>query len=326
MTLALIIPAHHAGENFARCLVSVSRLETAPDEFIVVVDGGDASTQKMAEDAGARVLVTESPQGPAFARNRGAEMAKSEVLFFVDSDVEIASDATLRIMRIFESAPELCAVIGSYDDAPGASNFLSQYKNLLHHFTHQTADESASTFWGACGAIRREAFLESGGFDESFARPCIEDIELGTRLKRDGKELRLDREIQVKHLKEYDALSLLRSDFFDRALPWTELIWSNRHLSNDLNLKAGSRLSTLLCFLLVVSASFCRRSGIARVLAVVCIGVLLWLNAPVYRFFYRRRGAKFCAAAIPWHWLYYIYSGLGFGVGTLLHFARKKRS
>jgi hypothetical protein len=55
-------------------------------------------------------------------------------------------------------------LIGSYDDAPGANNFLSQYKNLFHHYTHQTGSEEASTFWGACGAIRRDVFLDGRWF------------------------------------------------------------------------------------------------------------------------------------------------------------------
>jgi hypothetical protein len=38
--------------------------------------------------------------------------------------------------------------------------------------------------------------------------------------------------------------------------------------------------------------------------------LLLGLNLPVYRFFHRERGFLFTLAVIPWHWLYYTYSGL----------------
>ena len=50
--------------------------------------------------------------------------------------------------------------------------------------------------------------------------------------------------------------------------------------------------------------------------------VLLACNAPLYFFFYRRRGFLFALAAIPWHWLYYGYSGLGFALGLLYHLVR----
>ncbi|WP_413171851.1 hypothetical protein [Anabaena azotica] len=79
--------------------------------------------------------------------------------FFVDADVAIAPDTINRVRLAFTQDTSLAAVIGSYDDTPVASNFLSQYKNLFHHYTHQNANEDAFTFWGSCAAIRRDIFL-----------------------------------------------------------------------------------------------------------------------------------------------------------------------
>ena len=65
--------------------------------------------------------------------------------------------------------------------------FLSQYKNLVHHFYHHRGKREASTFWSGCGAVRKQAFLDAGGFDvERYTRPSIEDIELGYRLIKAG--------------------------------------------------------------------------------------------------------------------------------------------
>ena len=83
-------------------------------------------------------------------------MARGDLLFFVDADVALRPDATAQVLDAFAGEPHLAAVFGSYDDAPAAENFLSQYKNLLHHWVHQTGREEASTFWAGCGAIRRE--------------------------------------------------------------------------------------------------------------------------------------------------------------------------
>ena len=112
--------------------------------------------------------------GPAKARNIGAKAATGNIILFIDADVELHPTTVLRVIAVFQDRPEVAAIIGSYDDAPGATNFLSQYKNLFHHYTHQAAKEEASTFWGACGAIRRDVFLSLEGFDESYRRPCIE--------------------------------------------------------------------------------------------------------------------------------------------------------
>jgi len=46
---------------------------------------------------------------------------------------------------------------------------------------------------------------------------------------------------------------------------------------------------------------------------------LLVLNAPFYRFLQRKHGLCFALQAIPWHWFYYFYSGLGFAIGLARH-------
>ena len=98
----------------------------------------------------------EERRGPAAARNAGARIARGNVLMFVDADVLLPGDAVARVVAALAGPPRCDAVIGSYDDAPEAPNFLSQYKNLAHHFVHQTSHEDACTFWSACGAVRRE--------------------------------------------------------------------------------------------------------------------------------------------------------------------------
>jgi hypothetical protein len=188
---------------------------------------------------------------------------------------------------------------------------------LLHHYIHQTAEEQASTFWSGCGAIRRDVFLAAGGFDSSFNRPAIEDVELGYRLTRDGHLIRLRKTLQVKHLKHWGVISILKTDFLDRALPWTQLIMRDRGLINDLNLRYSSRASVLLTY-----GFLCALIGAwwwpgALVIAAAAMVALLALNAPVYRFFRRQRGLWFALGVIPWHWLYYFYSGLAFAIGSI---------
>jgi hypothetical protein len=155
----------------------------------------------------------------------------------------------------FENEPELVALIGSYDDSPACPDFLSQYRNLMHHFVHQSSRQQASTFWSGCGAIRPELFLQHCGFDESYGRPAIEDIELGYRLQQAGCRIVLDRGIQVKHLKRWTLFDLVKTDVLDRGIPWTELILRDRRMPNDLNLQISQRISVALVFLLIGTAA-----------------------------------------------------------------------
>ena len=54
--------------------------------------------------------------------------------------------------------------------------------------------------------------------------------------------------------------------------------------------------------------------------------LLLALNAPLYRFFARQRGLAFALQVIPWHWLYYLYSGLALAIGVARFLLGRVRS
>jgi glycosyltransferase involved in cell wall biosynthesis len=315
-SLSIIIPVLNGGAAFRQCLSSLCHLACQVIEIIVVVDGGTDDSGQVAEEFGVKVIRLSTTGGPARARNIGAGAAQGDILFFVDADVTVHNDTIPQIVSFFQQNQDVAAIIGSYDDAPGATNFLSQYKNLFHHYTHQTACKEASTFWGACGAIRQSVFLAVGGFNEVYRYPSIEDIELGYRLKHSGHQIQLCKTIQVKHLKRWETFSLLRAEFFYRALPWTELIWRDRKVINDLNLDITNRTSVVLTYLLLITLAI----GLwipASYIAAIAIGIaLIILNRAVYQFFANKRGLKFALRVIPWHWLYFFYCGLAFTIGT----------
>ena len=316
-TVSVIVPVHNGGDEFQRCLNSLTRAAPPPREIIIVADGATDGDWKLAETFGLQILRLPVTGGPARARNHGARAATGDILLFIDSDVAVPSDIIFKVTATFSGDLNLTAVIGSYDDEPGAGNFLSQYKNLLHHYVHQHASKEGFTFWGACGAVRRDVFLALEGFDESYREPSIEDIELGYRLKQAGHNIRLVKDVQVKHLKRWQVLSLLKTDFFHRALPWTELTLRHRRLPNDLNLRHSHRLSALLTCGLAASLVSATWYPKALLSATVLALLLLLLNGSLYRFFYRKRGVKFTLGAIPWHWFYLLYSTLAFAIGTL---------
>ncbi len=183
--------------------------------------------------------------GPAVARNCGARAARGEFIAFIDADVVVRPTTLRQLSDCLHSGCD--ATFGSYDLQPAAANLVSQFKNLSHHFVHQAAKRDASTFWAGCGAIRSDVFARLHGFCEDYRRPCIEDIELGVRMKRAGYQIRLSPDIQVTHLKRWTLASCIAADFFDRALPWTQLILDSKNMPDDLNLKHSQRLCGLLC-------------------------------------------------------------------------------
>jgi GT2 family glycosyltransferase len=297
----------------------------APAEVIVVADGETDGSWRIAEELGARVVRLPASMGPARARNLGASAAKGDILFFVDADVVVYPDVVGQVIDALSNDPTLAAVFGSYDDEPSETNFLSQYKNLFHHYVHQTAREDSSSFWGACGAIRREAFLSVGGFEESYRHPEIEDIALGNRLKAAGHRIRLLKTLRVKHLKRWEARNLIATDFFHRALPWTDLILGGGQFINDLNIKLSDRMSVALIHLALTGIVGTVVFPWLLLVSLAAMLSLLPLNMDLYLFFKDKRGAVFALKAIPWHWLYLHYCGVAFFIGVTGHYLRALR-
>ena len=219
LKLSVIIPAYNASKTLPSCLAAVMASDYANYECIVVDDCSSDDTGQIAEQFSARVLTLEGgPYGPGYARNRGAEIATGDVVFFVDADVLITPPTVSKVAETFVANPGISAMFGSYDDDPQAGAFSSQFKNLFHHFVHQQGQERAVTFWSGCGAVRRQVFLESGGFDaDRYPRPSIEDIELGYRLTAAGHQIMVNKEVQVKHLKHWTIRGMIKADIVDRG-------------------------------------------------------------------------------------------------------------
>jgi GT2 family glycosyltransferase len=224
------------------------------DFEVIVVD--DASTDNSLDTVRSyNVQIIDMPyrSGPAAARNSGSNVAQGDYLVFIDADVMVHTDTLTSLLGTFTADATVDAVFGSYDAYPSAPNFISHYKNLFHHYVHQNSHEQASTFWSGCGAVKRTVFAEVRGFDPSFKRPTVEDIELGNRLYKSGYRIVLNKAVQVTHAKSWSFTEMIKSDIWDRAIPWTRLILRQRSLPDDLNLTWSQRLSAILaCALFAV--------------------------------------------------------------------------
>lgn len=318
MDIAVIIPAYDAANEIGKCLAALAASTVVPAEIVVVDDGSADATAAVAAGAGARVLRRPANGGAGGARNLGARQASGDVLMFVDADVAVAPDALARLSRVLASDPEVAAVFGSYDTRPRAPGTVSQYRNLLHHYVHQHGNPEAFTFWAGCGAVRRAAFDAVGGFDEHDAWRSIEDIELGYRLRRAGYRIRLDRDIHATHLKRWTLRSMLRTDLFGRAAPWTRLMRrSGATAPADLNLGRGQRASVALVGLAGLCVPLALVWPPLAGVAAAMLAVVVALNAALYRFFYRERGLGFALACVPLHTLYFACSGAGYVYGSL---------
>ena len=251
-SLSVVVPVRNGGRDFGHCLQRLRGSSMDDFELIVVDDGSTDDSAERALNAQATLLRLPAPRGPAAARNVGAQASNSSLIFFLDADVAVHPETLMRALVHLERDPCLSALFGSYDDWPAAPGFVSQYRNLLHHFVHQQGvfqDDirPAHTFWTGCGLIRRSVFLEYGGFDPRlYPRPAIEDIELGYRLTRAGHRIGLARDVLATHMKRWTLPEMIRTDIFRRGVPWMLLIKRYGAIETDLNVKLGQKASVAL--------------------------------------------------------------------------------
>ena len=319
--LTVIIPVFNGGADVLDCLKALT-LSTYEAGQIIVVDDGSIDNQAYIASklyGCTWVRLQDGPGGPARARNLGVLHARddTDILVFIDADVVVSANTLEQIKNRFSSDAETDAIFGSYDDEPRSRSTISVYRNLLHHYVHQTGSPEARTFWAGCGAVRSDVFKAVDGFSENYERPSIEDIEFGARLHQRGYKIRLCPEIQVKHLKHWTLSNMIRTDVFCRAIPWTRLLCKDKSQNNNLNLQTRNKLSALAAILMTLSAPAIAINPLFAIPTVMLLVSFVALEYPLLSFFYRTEGLKFAVQASFLHVLYYWYASTAFALTRL---------
>lgn len=185
MRYSIIIPAHHRPEALGRLLASIAREgeDLPPESFevIVVIDGEDEAVRKEVQSRLGHlpltILQNHKPVGAAAARNQGAASAQGAILVFLDDDVELA----------LGWAKVLLACVGHIDLLTGDVYFGNP--DRLGAYPERVV-RSVGGQWplSAHMLVRRGLFVESGGFDETFAALHNEDSEFTMRILAHGEK------------------------------------------------------------------------------------------------------------------------------------------
>jgi glycosyltransferase involved in cell wall biosynthesis len=289
----VVIPAFNAGNTLPGCLESIAAQSVAPFEVILVDDGSTDSTAAIARAAGVRVVQCQANTGPAAARNRGVDTASGDVILFLDSDVIIPPGLVEGIGDTLRNQPEISAVQTVYSPRCPARNAVSRYQNLYYYCSLTAVRlDRVATFATWCAAVRKEVFLEAGGFNTSIPEPTVEDEELGYTLADMGRIILLDRSLQVTHLASY-TLRQFVSRRFRMAVAQAKSGWRSireRLLKRYINIQEtgthhsrGVVLSILLTLVgltgLAVSPFTGEASATAAAVSIALLAVALFCHA-----------------------------------------------
>jgi len=298
----VIIPAYNASRTLTACLTSVQNaVYDDTVEIIVVDDSSTDDTADIATQLGCRLIRRSANNGPALARNAGANAAHGDILIFVDADTEMRADTIRAAVRAL-SEEGIGAVTGMYEPEPINKGFFPAYYAYLkyHAFTARPVDRILA-FGGQCGAIHKRLYDEVGGYRAIAWGVDIENEELGLRINR-RSTIRLSREFRVRH--NFPGFGKLVFIFTHRVYWW---VLFSRFAKRDESVLmtrafgyATAALPAAVTGLLV--ALLLAPTGIwaptLNVTSAALGGVFVWGYAGFWRLCLRRRGPVFALAAM----------------------------
>ena len=153
-------------------------------------------------------------------------------------------------------------------------------------------------------------YLEDGGYDpDRYPLPSIEDIELGHRIRKLGKQILLDKRLLSKHLKRWSLWNMITTDIFRRAVPWSWLMMQPQYKIDDLNVGAAERLKAVIAglFWISLAATAWRMQWWGATAGMAALAFVV--NRGLFTLILRRAGPLHMLAAVVLHQLYYVYSG-----------------
>lgn len=306
--LSVIVPAHDCAGPLSRCLPAIvaSTLPRERWELIVVDDASeDDSAIVAAEFADLVIRLPASAHGPGYSRNRGVEASRGDLLVFVSADVCVRPDTLAQLVQPFAD-PAVGAVSGMYEHR-AHGHPLTAYQGLYHEFIFRRAAGDVDAFFCGLGAIRRDALMRAGGFDEwRQDRPRVAARELGHRIRAAGYRVLLSADVRATHLRGRSFREMLRQTLRDHGIPYDEHEAPPAEAANEglRWVRRRERLSPLLCWIAFVSLvlALARPHHAARwaTCAVAALAVMV-LNAPFLRFAIRKRGVLAIAWIAPLH-------------------------
>lgn len=226
----VVIPVRDNPSGLARLLRSIVTHRTGVAEVVVVDDGSSDPGQLAEVCAGVAGSMPvhrirhRVAHGPAQARNSGAARATTDLVVFVDSDVEVQAGWLERIATHFADpavgavAPRVAArprprlATGGHADDRGATagvvtgmvaGMLAKYDSVRSPLDMGTAPGAVrpgarvAFVPSATLAVRRRALMDIGGFDTGLQ--VGEDVDLVWRLDRAGWSVRYQPDAVVTH-------------------------------------------------------------------------------------------------------------------------------
>ncbi|WHT19593.1 glycosyltransferase [Crossiella sp. CA-258035] len=235
--VTFVLVSYNGREMLTRCLDTLAEHTPGPYEVVVVDSASPDGTGEWlaANLTGATVLRMPENLGFGAGCNLGVQHARTELVCFLNADVEVTPGWLEPLLARLDSTPEAAAVgsvlvfpdgrlqeAGSIIGGDGWSRGLGDGDADLSPLYPRSADYSSA----ACLLMRRRAFWQTGGFSPEFHIAYFEDTDLQFHLRSLGWQIWVEPASQVRHIRHGSSttpraieLSAINHEVFVRRWP-----------------------------------------------------------------------------------------------------------
>lgn len=180
LSFSIIIPTLNRIDSLFGCLNCLSHYFEPDIQFrlgvsiqvIVSDDAQDAQLKALLLKYYPWCIYTSGPsRGPSANRNNGAQSASNDWIVFTDDDCLPQP----RWIEAFACAADHCDVMEGRTSAVGLRTRVDEECPI---------NETGGFLWSCNFAIKRDLFLQLGGFNEDFPFPAMEDVEFNVRVNK----------------------------------------------------------------------------------------------------------------------------------------------
>jgi glycosyltransferase involved in cell wall biosynthesis len=252
LSFSVVVCSYNGSRTIRECLEHVMNLKYPNYEVIVVDDGSTDDTAQIAKEFDVRLIQTEN-RGLSAARNAGRELARGEIVAYLDDDaypdpdwLSYYNSAFQRSDHVLIGGPNLSplhdpAVAQCVACSPGGPNHVLLTDTIAEHVP------------GCNMAFRKSRLVEIGGFDPIF-RTAGDDVDVCWRIQEKGWTVGFAPAAVVWHHRRSSisaywkqqrgygkAEALLQQKWPGRFNPSNHLPWAGRIYVAGLNMLPGKR-------------------------------------------------------------------------------------
>jgi len=236
MSISVVVPTRNSEKTIDGCLSSLCQ-QTYPAQQLIVVDGKstDSTIERVRRFQNVKLIQNPPNDTAGIARNRGAEVATGDIIFFCDSDCIVERKALQYHATAHEKRKDVIGVMGSIRNAT-SGNPISDFvqKQVLMSEWSENLDVDGTIRRYFCSA--NFTMLRRGFLERRFREDLVssEDADLFIRLSQEGSRILFEPRAFVYHHHPTTLEQLFRRFFwYGESLPQMQRIHGDVFTERD---------------------------------------------------------------------------------------------